>query len=112
MPSAISTIKEDDTLQLATSTLLAKQCDVALPRQTRSPSMRTCHRGFVSLGARRHAFSNARGSTSPLLRVRELTLMIFDSIAMNFKSAIKTFDSIAMIFDSVVMTFESSIKIF
>jgi hypothetical protein len=46
--------------------------------------------------------------TSPC--VRELTLMIFDSIVMNFESVIKTFDSIAKIFDTIVMTSESSIK--
>jgi hypothetical protein len=32
MPSAISTIKEDDTLQLTASTLSAKHRDVALSR--------------------------------------------------------------------------------
>jgi hypothetical protein len=83
-----------------------------------SPS-RTQHR----LGARRQALCLARGlavahsaslggSPSPRLRVRELIVKIFDSVAITFESVIKMFDSIAKIFGTIAMTFESSVKVF
>jgi hypothetical protein len=89
---------------LATAVLGASTSGLSIVHSPRS--------GARPSRTRRRAFSNARGSKSPRLYVRELTLLIFDLIAMKFESVIKTFDSIAMIFDLITMNFESVIKTF
>jgi hypothetical protein len=92
------------TLSAPSLPLLLHRLRSKRPRRRRAQGLdiRTLHCALASPG----------GSASPRLCVQELTLMIFDSIAMIFESVIKTFDSITMIFDSVIMTFEPSIKIF
>jgi hypothetical protein len=50
-----------------------------------------------------------RGTTSPRLCVRKLTLKIFDFVTMIFESVSRTFDSVVMIFECVVKKFDSRV---